>query len=492
MSGVFRDPNAGWAAVLVLVLPLVIIGAGELEERLRQRDSPLRRSVTIVRTWVVPLFALWALAQVLVDPEERNPAMRLVSSALVLALSVAVLTGLRVLVVAFRDRPRREGRRAVPRLVLAVPRLVVVLVTAWVLVSSIWAVDLSAALTALGVTSLIVSFALQDTLGGLASGFTLLADQPFQPGDWIRVDGTEGRVIDINWRSSRIQTRDGSLVIIPNGVLAKATIVNYDEPTHVHRVVVSLQVAFSNPPNRATDMLLAAARATPGVLAEPRPEVRIVSIDDPLMGYDVHLWIDDFARVPEVRSAFGSLVWYHSHRMGVPLPSPAQDLYLWDGQRVQDAARRDRGSVLGGLASSPLLSQLPAEELDRLADATEAVRFSAGERICSTGDDALLVVEGGQSRLVVEAGAGDPVPVLSFEPGDVVDLAALDAGDLGRARVVAVSDCDVLLVSADVASGVIARSPDLGAALEQLATSRRTRTLRAARRMASRTDGDAS
>ena len=54
MSELFRDPDAGWAAVLVVLVPLVVIGIGEVEERLRQRDSALRRPVTITRTWVVP------------------------------------------------------------------------------------------------------------------------------------------------------------------------------------------------------------------------------------------------------------------------------------------------------------------------------------------------------------------------------------------------------------------------------------------------------
>ena len=41
-------------------------------------------------------------------------------------------------------------------------------------------------------TSLVISFALQDTLSGIASGFTLLADQPFGTGDWIESDDVEG------------------------------------------------------------------------------------------------------------------------------------------------------------------------------------------------------------------------------------------------------------------------------------------------------------
>ncbi len=50
MSEVFRDPEAGWAAVLIVLLPIIIIGTGEFEERLRQRDSILRPPVTIIRT----------------------------------------------------------------------------------------------------------------------------------------------------------------------------------------------------------------------------------------------------------------------------------------------------------------------------------------------------------------------------------------------------------------------------------------------------------
>ncbi|MCB0969161.1 MAG: mechanosensitive ion channel family protein, partial [Ilumatobacter sp.] len=322
MSGVFRDPDAGYAAVLVVLLPLLIIGIGELEERLRQRDSPLRHPIAIVRTWVLPLFAVWTLLSVLFSSDGADVVLSLIATAFVIAAGAAALAALSIVVERVKARPR-DGRRSVPRLLLTLPRLLLILFIAWAVIAWVWNVDLSAALTALGVTSLVISFALQDTLGGIASGFTLLADQPFRPGDWINADGVEGRVVDTNWRSTRIQTRNGDLVIVPNGKLAGATITNYDEPARLHRVVVPVQVAYMNSPTDAKEMLLAAARSTPGVLEEPPPAAMVVQIDDPLMGYEVHLWIDDMAISPRVKSDFGSLVWYQSHRRGVPLPSPA-------------------------------------------------------------------------------------------------------------------------------------------------------------------------
>lgn len=484
MSDLFRDPGTGWAALLVVVLPLVIIGVGEVEERLRQRDSEFRRAVAIVRTWVVPLFAAWAIVRALFDTTEYEVVVQLLASAGVVAAGTAALAAVAVLVTRVAERPRSDGQRSVPRLLLALPRLGVIIVITWVLVAGVWNVDLSAAMTALGVTSLVISFALQDTLSGLASGFLLLSDRPFQPGDWIRVGDLEGRVVDINWRSSRIQNRDGDLVIVPNGQLAGATIVNYDEPDRFHRVVVQLQVAFVNPPTSAKEMLLSAARATPGVLEEPAPRVRVVRVDDPLMGYEVDLWIEDYAIAPAVKSDFGSLVWYHSHRLDVPLPSPAQDLYLYDGVQAGAAGRPDRSALRRRLQTSVLFDELDDDALDELAAAAEAKRYALGESVsASTGAAGLYVLWSGSARIVVQAGEADFVHVLDLEPGDVFGLFDEPSDGQPERAVVAQTDCEVVVVEADTATGVISRDPTLSRVLDQLAAVRRRRVDRALRRV---------
>lgn len=482
MSSIFRDPTAGWAALLIVLLPLLIIGAGELEERLRQRDSTLQRPVSILRSWVIPLLAVWALVRVVFDRDASSLVARSVASAFLISVAAAALATLSIVVANYRDRPRVDGARSVPRLLLALPRLLIMLVAAWLLIAGVWDVDLSAALTALGVTSLVISFALQDTLGGLASGFTLLADQPFKPGDWIDADDLEGRVVDVNWRSTRIQTRNGDLVVIPNGQLAGATITNFDEPTRLHRVVVSLQVAYANSPTAAKEMLLAAARSTPGVLPEPPPRVLIAQIDDPLMGYNVQMWVDDYAIAPRVMSDFGSLVWYHSHRMGVPLPSPAQDLYLWDGVRNSEAGIRDHASLLRGLRISPLFDQLGDDELDELAEGVTPSRFAVGETILATGDDDLVLVEHGIARLELVLPGDRRESVAELVDGDVVGM--IDSSEIkgNRLELIATRDCDVLTVGASAAGSVISRSPGLTAALDQVATSRRRRVLRLLRK----------
>ena len=491
MKGFFSDPRVLWAVLIVLVLPILIIAAGEVEERLRQRDSPLTRAATIIRRWTVPLAALWVLARGLLELPSANFIIRLIATTLLLSAVAVALGVLKLVIELWRNRPQDGRQRGVPQLLLALPRVGVIIVAGWLLINNVWGVDLSAALTALGVTSLVISFALQDTLSGLASGLLLLSDAPFQPGDWIKVGDLEGRVVDINWRSSRIETRNSDLVVVPNAHLAGSVVTNFDEPSRTHRVVVPVQVAYANPPTLAKEMLLDAALSTPGVLADPPPAARVVQIDDPLMGYEVDLWIDDFRLAPRVASDFGSLVWYQSHRHDVPLPSPAFDLYVYDGVRTGEQARPNRAEIRRRLRRSPLFDSLGEDDLERLAASARAARFQRGEMIIDAGaiNRDLFVIWQGVATITVTKPDGDRVEVAQLAEGEVFGL-------LGRSdrwpfpiTVRAVNDCELVVMAEQVAGEVTSRDPALSAALNHLVASRRRRVDRVMEQISQEIDG---
>lgn len=481
MSSPWTDPIVVATAILVIAHPLLIIGTGELAERLRQRDSPLRGAVEILRTWSLPLLAIWVVGRVLFGLASERFGLRVIATLLLVSLAAAALSLTRVLVERIQRRPGEDGRRAPPRLVLALPRLLLVLIAGWLLLDSIWGVDLTVALAALGVGSLVISFALQSTLSGLASGFLLLSDRPFRPGDWIQIDagsenGIEGQVVDMNWRSSRIADRNGDLIIVPNALLADATIVNFDEPSRAHRVVVSLQVAYQNPPTLAKRMLLDAAQATPGVLPEPAPEARVVQVDDPLMGYEVHLWVDDYAMAPKIRADFGALVWYQSHRHGVPLPSPAQDIYLYDGERTELEAKPDQAEIRRRLTRAAALSDLSEEHLDHLAAAGTPARFAVGETITSgVSDRDLYLLDEGHARIMVDAPDGEALAVADVMADELFSQISTDHGVATNPRLVAVTDCEVIRIAEGAATTLAGAYPSLAEALDHLSQTRRRR-----------------
>jgi small-conductance mechanosensitive channel len=474
VSDGFSQDLAVWAAVLIVGLPAVIIAAGELQERLRQRGSPLVEAVSTVRSWVLPLAALYALVVFLFKATPESLGVQLIGTALLISMTAAALQAFGYLTDRARERSKVPGTRGVPALVLMLPRLLILLTSGWILFTLVWNVDISGLLAALGVTSIVVSVALQDTLSGLASGFLLISDRPFSPGDWIRADDVEGRVLDMNWRSSRIRDRNGDLIVMPNSVLAGATIFNFSQPARLHRVTVDLQVAYSNPPTRAKEMLLAAARATEGVLDDPAPTIRVKQIDDPLMGYQAQLWIDDYTIAPRVASDFGSLVWYMSHRMDVPLPSPAYDLYHHDPIQEAKDAELTLDSLVERIRRAPLLSDLDQTDIEQLASAARGVRFSKGEIILSGGHSSpdRYVLWEGRARIV----AADPLGgFVDISDGDVFGLTNQPIRGEEPPQVVALTDCEVVVLGAEAVGAVTSRNPQLTQALSRVAAARRQR-----------------
>ena len=482
MSELFPDSSAAWAALIIVVLPLMIIGSGEMEERLRQRDSPYQPTIATLRIWVVPLLTIWVLARALLDTADDSLFIRLLGTAVVLASAVAALSAFRVVVAELADRPRRTGRRPIPRLLLALPRLLLVLATAWLLIAGVWGIDLSALLTALGVTSLVVSLALQDTLSGIASGFTLLADQPFSTGDWIESDDVEGRVIDVNWRATRIQDRNGDLVVIPNGQLAKATIVNFDQPSRLHRVKVSVQIDRSAPPTTAIAMLVDAARSPPGIVEDPPPFAQVTQIADPVVDYETSMWIDDYSLAPQVKADFGALVWYLSYRHDVPLPNPAQDVYFFDGAKAAIESRVTAAEVRQRIADISLVAALDNDALDKLAAVASINQYRSGETIIEEGTQRdLLLMHSGRARLILRRADLEDLNVVDIEAGEAFGVLS-ESPVSDRALVVATTDCEVLRIPPEGAGRAIAIAPDLANVLDQLAATRRRRIERVLRR----------
>jgi len=474
------DSITTWAVFVMVLVPILIIVAAEADERLRQARSELRRPVRILRNWGLPFLAVVILAVPLLGAPTDSFLVRLGISGLVVSVAMTARSTLGVFVRQLRHRASHGDHQAVPELLLILPRLVIVVATAWILVDTVWGVDLSAALTALGVTSLVISFALQDTLSGLASGVVLLSDRPIEPGHWIRVDDTEGVVLDINWRTTRIRDRNGDVVIVPNSILASSSIINFTATSQLHRVVVPVQVAFRNAPTLAKQMLLDAASSTRGVLADPAPQVLITEVDDPLMGYEVHMWISDYALEPQVRGDFGALVWYQSHRQDVPLPSPAQDLYLYDGEKAGRPEALSTGQLRQILIQSRLLGSLPDVELDRLAHGARAERYAVGELIVNPaqGGGDLIVLDRGHAALIIDDADGEKHVIAELSSGEIAGLMN-NSGVSGRSfSVRATTDCDVVTVDSETAGKVASRSRELAGALNRLSAMRRRRAER--------------
>jgi small-conductance mechanosensitive channel/CRP-like cAMP-binding protein len=431
------------------------------------------------RSFFVPLVAIWMLVVPVFDADRTLVGVQLLETTIVISGTLAALLALRSLTHTAPGREPPEWRRRIPQLVLVLPRVGVALVAVW-LIASILTVDLSQTLAALGVGSLVIALALQDSLSALFAGLLLATDRPFTPGDWVKAGEIDGRVVDVSWRTTTIRLRTRDLVVVPNGTLAQQTITNYSRPSALHRVQAEITIAYVNPPNRAKAMLLAAAHNTPGILEEPAPSAFVTQVDDPLMGYQARFFVEDYRDAPRIKSDYLTQVWYQAERDGVPLPSPAFDLYHYDGRTEDESKMPTRAQLRERLQRAPMLALLGVDDVDRMAVAARYARYAEGERIVERGEPQpdLLLLSSGRARLLGEVDAdaggepsGEPVEVADLRSGELFGLAT--GHDDSGMEVVALSDCEVVAVEGLVAAAVTGRHPDLASALDRLAVTRR-------------------
>ena len=138
--------------------------------------------------------------------------------------------------------------------------------------------DVQTFVAGLGVTGLIIGFALKDTLSNFASGVLLLIYRPFRAGEMIEVEGSKGIVEELTIVNMQMTTTEGVCVIMPNSKVWGSKIINYSQSRH-RRLSLNLKVRVEDA-ERTVNILMAALEKDSRVLADPPPAIRIEGISN--------------------------------------------------------------------------------------------------------------------------------------------------------------------------------------------------------------------
>jgi len=127
---------------------------------------------------------------------------------------------------------------------------------ALVIVLSHFKIDISGLLVSLGVGSLAIALAAQDTLSNMIAGFIIMIDRPFKLGDRVQLtDNSAGDIYEIGFRSTKILNFDGNLVIIPNSEIIKSKLINVANPTKETRVLLNINIDYTSDVNLAKEII---------------------------------------------------------------------------------------------------------------------------------------------------------------------------------------------------------------------------------------------
>ena len=156
---------------------------------------------------------------------------------------------------------------------------------------SILGVPMSSVVAIIASCGLAVGLAFQGALANLAGGLMILIFHPFKVGDYVQATGAEGVVTDISIFYTKLLTLDNKRVLVPNGDLMNANITNLTAEDK-RRIDQDFKITNDIDQDLVRSVLMAAAKATEGVMEDPAPFARLTAVDDDTYIFTVRAWCD--------------------------------------------------------------------------------------------------------------------------------------------------------------------------------------------------------
>jgi small-conductance mechanosensitive channel len=429
-----------WAVGVALGLPICLVILTEVRAALARRNSVLTRPVSLLRNYILPLAALLLLLIKATEVPAQATPVRIVATVFGFVVLILLLSGLNATL--FQGAPEGSWRKRIPSIFLDVARFALIAIGVGLMFSFIWGANVGRLFTALGVTSIVLGLALQNSVGQIISGLLVLFEQPFQLGDWVDTPSARGRVVEVNWRATHIDTGSG-LQIIPNSVLALASFTNLSRPPGDHSISVVTEFGENDPPDDVCGVLNQVAGALPQLRVGTKPSSATAGGLEYKTAIPLRSPADDAA----ARATFLRWLWYAARRANLHLNGADDD--FGSGDRLEKSLRI--------IAPTLRLSDADRQEL---LPQIRVTRYGADEALQLPGQvpKRMSFIVNGRVRLIARGEDGALVPVRTLEEGDFIGSTTLTREPVASGAY-AVDEVTVLQIERADIENLVLRKP---------------------------------
>jgi small conductance mechanosensitive channel len=210
-----------------------------------------------------------------------------------------------------------------------------------VLVLSQFGINVAALLAGLSIVGVAVGFAAQDTVQNYIAGITIMIDKPFRVGDNIMVDGIFGTVVKITLRSTRVQTQNREILVMPNVMMINQKLINHTA-LPVLRVEVLFGIAYKEFPDEARKVVLAITEGDPRLDPTRPAEVVVTQMNNSSVDMSLRLFISDPREEVAVRLDYTERVREALREADIEIPFPHLQLFVDEAKAFEDSAIMQR------------------------------------------------------------------------------------------------------------------------------------------------------
>jgi small-conductance mechanosensitive channel/CRP-like cAMP-binding protein len=463
---VFRDLTAWILAALVVVALLTRLRSGH-EERL------LRAPLVLFGLHLLAVLgaAAWRWAGSDAYRDVNLLARIFGAICLIQLLAVAVF-------VVLLPRVGFETSRIMRDVMVSVASLVAIFS-----IASRAGLNLSGLIATSAVLTAVIGFGLKDTLGNVIGGLSLQTDKSIGIGDWIKVGEVVGRVVDVRWRYTAVETRNWETLIVPNSVLTTEKVMvlgrRRGQPVQLRRWVW-FNVDFRTSPAEVARVVVEALTQAPilHVAADPPPHCVLMDLHESYARYTARYWLTELAFDDGTDSVVRNRIYFALKRAGITFSIPAHAVFLTEEstQREERKDREEQGHRLEALDRVDLFRPLTAEDRQQLAGSLFYAPFVTGEVLTRQGAEAhwLYLIVKGQVSVHVKSDEGLEKEVARLGAGDFFGEMSLMTGALRSATVVALTPVECYRLDKTAFQQVIRERPAIAEPVAEILARRRT------------------
>ncbi len=380
-------------------------------------------------------------------------------------------------------------RIVLPRARMSPPRIaedifVIIAYIAWGLVRLRYAgLDLGSIVATSAMITAVVAFAMQDTLGNILGGLALQLDNSIEIGDWIKVDDISGRVVDIRWRSTLVETRNWETVVFPNSQLMKNKFMvlgrRSDQPVQLRRWIwfgVGLGTTPTKVVSAVEDAILQAE--INNVAKNPAPSCVLMEIDKGYARYALRYWLTNLAVDDPTDAAVRWHVYTALERAGIKLTVEEQNVhYIKENEKYEEAVhQREMMRRIKTLRRVELFEQMTEQELRKLAGRLKYVPFAKGNVITKQGTPSqhwLFIIINGEAEVYLEGGNGEKRVLNVLSKGSFFGEMSLMTGAPRMASVIARTDVECYRLDKEAFEEIMQERPSIAEEISQILVERR-------------------
>jgi branched-chain amino acid transport system substrate-binding protein len=361
----------------------------------------------------------------------------------------------------------KSSGHPVPKLLEDIVTTAIVFTIILLVLGFVFHAPLSGLIAGSSILAAVIGLAINPMLSDVFSGMALSVERAYNIGDWIEVENRSrpggamiGKVVEINWRATRLHTKTGEIIVIPNSAMARTKFINYSIPERHCREEIQVTLSHTISPERAKRILMAALLSTQGIMQQPEPEIILRKFDQRGVLWCLLFWVSDYAENVQISKIVHENVLRHLQVACIDLSYNRVDQRLVtanDGRREEDSVKLE---LIRGIEFFKVMDE---NYLTRIANAMERKKYGAQEFIVTQDEegDSLFIVEEGLVDILLKDAEGTNTWVAHIQPSGFFGEMALLTGEPRAASAQAATEVICYEISKEILTPIFQESPEL-------------------------------